>query len=247
MARFDAQTIFVTGGGSGMGRTISLRLANEGATVMVADINQIGGEETVSMIRDNHGVAEFLKVDISRASEVENAINAIVARHGRLDCAVNNAGVEGKVGETVDQISEEAFDRLFSINVKGTWLCMKYELIQMKKQKKGVIVNMSSVLGHVGAAGFGGYSASKHMIIGLTRSAAAENAELGIRINACCPAAVQTPMLARATGIDWSKTTPMKRVGTVEEVANATLWLLSNESTFTTGSSIILDGGLSSI
>lgn len=247
MGKFEDKIVLITGAGSGMGRLTALKMAAEGATIVVADINYDGAVDTVKEIEKTSGKAFALKVDISKAIEVEAMIKLITDKYSRLDIAVNNAGIEGKLGQTVEQIEEKDFDRLFSINVKGTWLCLKYELLQMKKQGFGNIVNMSSVLGLVGCPGFSSYDASKHAIVGLTKSAAVENATLGIRINACCPAAVQTPMLDRATGIDWSTTTPMKRVGTVDEVANAVMWLCSDDSSFTTGYCLVLDGGLSAV
>jgi NAD(P)-dependent dehydrogenase (short-subunit alcohol dehydrogenase family) len=160
-----------------------------------------------------------------------------------LDCAVNNAGVEAKLGDTVEQTQEKDFERVMNINIKGTWLCMKNELLQMHRQESGVIVNVASVLGTIGVPGFSSYVASKHAIVGLTKCAALENATKGIRVNAMCPAAVQTPMLDRAEGVDWSATQPMGRTGRVEEVANGVLWLCSEESSFTTGHTLLLDGG----
>ncbi len=247
MGKFKNKIILITGAGSGMGKIAANKMASEGATIIAADINYEGAVSTVGEIEKNSGKAIAVRVDISKASDVENLVKTIVDKSGRLDIAINNAGIEGKLGQTLEQIEEVDFDRLFSINVKGTWLCMKYELQQMKKQGFGNIVNMASVLGLVGCPGFSSYDASKHAIVGLTQSAAVENAPLGIRINACCPAAVQTPMLDRASGIDWSTTTPMQRVGTTDEVANAIMWLCSDESSFSTGSCLVLDGGLSAV
>ncbi|MDP3480845.1 MAG: SDR family NAD(P)-dependent oxidoreductase, partial [Desulfoprunum sp.] len=202
MRKFENKVILVTGAGSGMGKAVALKLIKNGAAVVIADINYDAAKRVETEILRDGGKATAVKVDISVSAEVENMIKLIVDTYGKLDIAINNAGIEGKLGELIEQIPEMDFDRLFSVNVKGTWLCMKHELIQMKKQGFGNIVNMSSVLGTVGCPGFSSYAATKHAVAGLTRSAAVENAPLGIRINACCPAAVQTPMLDRATGID---------------------------------------------
>lgn len=244
MDRFDNKVILITGAGSGMGQQAAYKIAEEKATVIVADINEKGGQETVDKIKENSGDAFFIKVNISDSGEVDNMISTIVEKYGKLDIAINNAGVEGIVGELLEEISEEAFDRLMGINVKGTWLCLQSELKQMKKQGYGTIVNVASVLGTVGIAGFSSYVTSKHAVVGMTKCAALENATLGIRVNACCPAAVRTPMLNRAEGIDWDTTTPMQRVGTVDEVANAIMFLASDESSFTTGHTLLLDGGI---
>ncbi len=246
MSRLKDKIIVVTGSGSGIGRSVATVLAKDGATVVVADRNLAGAEETVSIIKKDGGMATAVEVDISDEIQVEAMIENIVETHGRLDCAVNNAGVEAKLGELVEETTKEDFNRLFSINVTGTWLCLKHELVQMKKQGFGSVVNMSSVLGTVGCEGFSSYVASKHAVVGLTKCAALENAQNGIRVNACCPAAVQTPMLDRASGVEWAETTPMKRVGTTEEVGKACAFLCSDDSSFTTGHTLLLDGGLAS-
>lgn len=244
MGRFNDKVVLITGSGSGMGKETAIRIAKEGAKVIVADRNEEGAKDTVQKIQAAGGEALALKVDITKTAEVENMIKQIVAKYGRLDCAVNNAGIEANAGETFEDTSEEMFDRVIGINVKGTWTCMKYELIQMQKQGQGVICNVASVLGIVGIDGFSSYVASKHAIVGLTKCAAIENARKGIRVNACCPAAVRTPMLDRADAVDWDETTPMKRVGRVDEVANGIMFLISDESTFTTGHTLLLDGGI---
>ncbi len=243
MDRLKEKVVLVTGAGSGIGQAVARKLAEEGAKVMVVDINAKGGEQTVSMIKAAGKEAAFFKADITQAVETEAMVLKTVEQYGHLDCAVNNAGVEAKLGDTVEQTQEKDFERVMNINIKGTWLCMKNELLQMHRQESGVIVNVASVLGTIGVPGFSSYVASKHAIVGLTKCAALENATKGIRVNAMCPAAVQTPMLDRAEGVDWSATQPMGRTGRVEEVANGVLWLCSEESSFTTGHTLLLDGG----
>jgi NAD(P)-dependent dehydrogenase (short-subunit alcohol dehydrogenase family) len=240
MGIVEGKVILVTGAASGIGRATAIRLAKEGAKVAAADINEAGVKETADMIG---GTALTLKVDISKSAEVEAMVKKVVEAYGRLDCAVNNAGTDAKLGVTIEQTDEATFDRVFSINVRGTWLCMKYELIQMHKQGSGVIVNVSSALGVRAVPGFSSYVSTKFAIVGLTKSAALENAKRGILINAMCPAAVRTPMLDRTEGVDWDAAQPMGRTGTVDEVAAGVLWLCSDESSFCTGIELLLDGG----
>lgn len=243
MGRVDGKIVLVTGAGSGIGREGAMVLAREGATVIAADINGEGAEGAAAAIRKEGGKAQALRVDITRSDQVRGMIEKIVAEHKRLDCAVNNAGVEAKLGARLEETEEADFDRLIGINLKGTWLCMKYEIPQMRRQGGGVIVNTASALGLIGCLGFSSYVASKHAIVGLTKCAALENAKDGIRINALCPAATRTPMLDRAEGVDWDAVQPMGRTGTVAEAAQGMLWLCSDESSFTTGHTLLLDGG----
>lgn len=204
------------------------------------------------MIVQAGGEAIFIKADVAHAADVEVLIEKIVATYGRLDCAFNNAGIEIEHLPLADS-DEEVFDRIMNVNVKGVWLCMKYEIRQMLKQGGGVIANTSSVAGLVGAPLQPIYAASKHAVIGLTKTAAVEYGRAGIRINAVCPGIIRTPMLDRAIAREprreksIEKAHPIGRLGEAEEIANAALWLCSDSASFVTGHSLAVDGGLVAI
>jgi NAD(P)-dependent dehydrogenase (short-subunit alcohol dehydrogenase family) len=248
MKEFDGKVALVTGGGSGIGRGTALAFAREGAKVVIADRNVQRGEEIVSMIGDVGGTASFRRTDVSVAAEIEALVDYTMATYGRLDLAFNNAGIEGDVKPLVDQ-TEANFDALMNINVKGVWLSMKHEIPRMLERGGGAIVNSSSVAGLIGFPGIGIYAASKHAVIGLTKTAALEYSAQGIRINAVNPAAIDTEMIDRlADGMNIKKddlTTfhPIGRLGRVEEVAEAVLWLCSERASFVTGHSLTVDGG----
>jgi len=248
MKEFDGKVALVTGGGSGIGRATALAFAREGAKVVIADRNVERGEETVSIIRDAGGTASFWRTDVSIAAEVEALVNYTIKTYGRVDLAFNNAGIEGNVKPLADQ-TEANFDAVINTNVKGVWLSMKYEIPRMLEQGGGAIVNSSSVAGVTGFPGIAIYAASKHAVIGLTKTAALEYSGQGIRINAVSPAAIDTEMIDRlADGMNVKKhdlTTlhPIGRLGRVEEVAEAVLWLCSDRASFVTGHSLIVDGG----
>ena len=239
----------VTGAGSGIGRATSLVLAREGATVVVSDINADGGEETVSAIKDMVGDGMFVHADVSRAAEVEAMVGAVVKAYGRLDIAYNNAGIEGHIGGRLHEYPEDTWDRLIDINVKGVWLCLKYEIPQMLKQGGGAIVNTASAAGLVGSRQLSAYVASKHAVVGLTKAAALEYATDGIRVNAVCPGIIDTPMMDRlvagredyAAGIPTRQ--PIGRKGTPEEIAEAVAWLCSDAASLVTGLAMSVDGG----
>jgi NAD(P)-dependent dehydrogenase (short-subunit alcohol dehydrogenase family) len=238
----------VTGGTSGIGRDTAVLFAKAGAKVVVAGRREVEGEETVELIRAADGDGVFVKTDVSKASEVETLVQKVVERYGRLDVVFNNAGIEGVWVPIVRQ-SEEDWDRTIDINLKGVWLCLKYEIRQMLKQGGGgAIVNMASVTGLVGSAGAAAYSASKHGVLGLTKSAALETSKNRIRINAICPAVVETPMGQRlfaspAVHKQVIGLHPIGRLGRPTEIAEAVVWMCSDRASFMTGQSLVLDGG----
>jgi NAD(P)-dependent dehydrogenase (short-subunit alcohol dehydrogenase family) len=248
MKEFDGKVALVTGGGSGIGRAAALAFAREGAKVVIADRNAQRGDEIVWTIRDAGGIASFRRTDVSVAAEIEALVDYTTKTYGRLDLAFNNAGIEGDVKPLIDQ-TEANFDAVMEINVKGVWLSMKYEIPRMLEQGGGAIVNSSSVAGVTGFPGIGIYAASKHAVIGLTKTAALEYCAQGIRINAVNPAAIDTEMIDRlADGLntkkdDLSALHPLGRIGRVEEVAEAVLWLCSDRASFVTGHSLMVDGG----
>jgi len=249
MKEFEGKVALVTGGGSGIGRATALAFAREGAQVVIGNRNVERGEETVAMIRGAGGTASFQRTDVVVASEVEALIDRAVETCGRLDVAFNNAGIEGDVKPTLIDHTEANFDAVMGVNVKGVWLSMKYEIPQMLKTGGGAIVNCSSVAGVIGFPGIGIYSASKHAVIGLTKAAALEFSAQGIRVNAVNPAVIDTEMVDRlADGMNVKKddlTTfhPIGRLGRVEEVAEAVLWLCSDKASFVTGHSMMVAGG----
>jgi NAD(P)-dependent dehydrogenase (short-subunit alcohol dehydrogenase family) len=247
-AELKGKVGLVTGGTSGIGRDAAILFARAGAKVVIAGRREAEGNETIELVRASGGDGLFLKTDVSRASEVEALIQKAVEKFGRLDVAFNNAGVEGVWVPIVRQ-SEEDWDRTIEVNLKGVWLCLKYEIRQMLKQGAGgAIVNMSSVTGLIGSAGAAAYSASKHGVIGLTKSAALETAKNGIRINSVCPAVVETPMEKRlfsAPAVHKSVLSchPIGRFGKPMEIAEAVVWMCSDRASFMTGQSLVLDGG----
>ena len=238
----------VTGGTSGIGRETSVLFAKAGAKVVVAGRRDKEGQETIELVRAAGGDGLFVKTDVSKGSEVEALIQKTAEKFGRLDVAFNNAGIEG-VWSPIARQSEQDFDRTIDINLKGVWLCLKYEIRQMLKQGTGgAIVNMSSTMGLVGAAGAAAYAASKHGVIGLTKAAALETARHGIRINAVAPAAIESSMSERLFGAPQVHKVvlaqhPIGRFGTSKEIAEAVVWICSDRASFMTGQSLILDGG----
>jgi NAD(P)-dependent dehydrogenase (short-subunit alcohol dehydrogenase family) len=237
----------ITGGTSGIGRETAVLFAQAGAKVVVAGRRQAEGDETAKLVRAAGGEAMFVKADVSRAQDVEALVKKTVERFGRLDTAFNNAGIEGNWMPLVD-ISEQEWDSVIDINLKGVFLCLKYELQQMLKNGGGTIVNMSSVAGLMGSPEASPYGASKHGVIGLTRAAAMEHAGNNIRVNAVCPAVIETPMGDRLFGAPDNHSYalslhPMGRFGTPREIAEAVLWLCSDKSSFMTGHYMVLDGG----
>ena len=243
----DGKVALVTGGAMGIGRTTAQVFAREGARVVVADIVSGGSEETVRRIKEAGGDALFVKCDVTRAVEVESAVKGTVDTYGRLDCAFNNAGIA--IPGTTVECSEEDWDRVLSVNLKGVWLCMKYEISQMLIQGSGVIVNTSSAGGLIGTPGIAAYTASKHGVVGLTRTAALEQVTTGIRVNAVCPGSVPTPMLDPVVNHPEMKAMleskhPMGRFATTEEIAEAVIWLCSDRASYVTGVAFPVDGGV---
>jgi NAD(P)-dependent dehydrogenase (short-subunit alcohol dehydrogenase family) len=243
---FKDKVALVTGGSSGIGRATALAFAKNGAKVVIAD--WIENQETIDLIKNLGTEALFVKCDVSKSADVKALIEKTITTFGRLDFAFNNAGIEG-TSAPVQDCSEENWDKTIDINLKGIWLCMKYQISVMLKKGKGSIVNCSSVAGLVGFQGLPAYVASKHGVIGLTKTAALENAKLGIRINAVCPGVIQTPMIDRLTGKkqeaveQFTGLEPVGRFGQPEEIANAVIWLCSDEASFVTGIAMPVDGG----
>jgi NAD(P)-dependent dehydrogenase (short-subunit alcohol dehydrogenase family) len=245
---FEGKVALVTGGSSGIGRATAVAFTEEGAKVVVAARRAKEGAETVEMIKGVGGEASFIRTDVSKTADVIGMVDHCIAQYGRLDFAFNNAGSEGTVFTNTVDYEEQVWDQVININLKGVWLCMKYQIPHMLA-RGGVITNMSSIAGlqgyNIGIA----YVASKHGVVGATKAAAIEYADKGVRINVVCPAPVRTPMLYRI-GKDKKPSQksgilhPMGRVGTPDEVASAVLWLSSDGAGFVTGHTLAIDGGL---
>ncbi|MBN1381668.1 MAG: SDR family oxidoreductase [Deltaproteobacteria bacterium] len=248
MKRFEGKVICVTGGNSGIGRATALAFAREGAQVVIAARRENLGEEVVREIKKEGGEAAFVKTDVTVPLDLENLFQKIKTTYGRFDCAFNNAGVGGPTARLARQTTE-TWDLVMNTNLKGVWLCMKYEIQQMLEQGGGVIVNTASTAGISGSPGSAIYSASKHGVVGLTRSAAAEYATKNIRINSVCPGPIATPMLENGFALRpemkeaYLDTIPMGRFGIPEEISGAVLWLCSNEASFITGYLMTIGGG----
>jgi NAD(P)-dependent dehydrogenase (short-subunit alcohol dehydrogenase family) len=246
--RVQDKVALITGGGSGIGRATCMVFAREGARVVVADYNAEGGERTVRMIKDAGGTAIFHAADVSKPKDVEALVNKTVETYGRLDCAFNNAGIEGEVAST-PECTLENWHRVISINLDGVFYCMKYEIAQMIKQGGGSIVNTSSAAGLIGLPGASAYVAAKHGVAGLTKTAALEFAKSNIRVNAVCPGFIRTPMVERV--IDRGtfdekrmiESEPINRMGRPEEIGEAVVWLCSDAASFVTGVPMPVDGG----
>src|SRR5215510_11459903 len=246
--RVEGKVALVTGGASGIGRATALTFAREGAKLVIADMNEEGAQQTVHMITEKGGEAIFVRTDVSKAVEVQALISQAVATYGRLDCAHNNAGISGGGRALTADYSEDTWHQVIAVNLTGVWLCMKYEIPQMLRQGGGVIVNTASVAGLIGGQGLAAYVASKHGVVGLTKTAALEYAHQGIRVNCVCPGVIHTPMTARGLGDPERRrriiaSEPLGRVGTPEEVAEAVVWLCSDAASFVTGHTMTVDGG----
>jgi len=243
---FTNKVAIVTGGSFGIGKATAIAFAKKGAKVVIAD--WVEDSETTNAVKAFGGDAIFIKCDVSKTADVKAMIEKTIATFGRLDYAFNNAGIEGSNG-TTQECTEENWDKTIGVNLKGIWLCMKYEIPEILKQGNGVIINCASIAGLVGFPGLPAYVASKHGVIGLTKTSALECAKLGIRVNAVCPGAIKTPMIDRITGNKkeveekFAGMEPIGRLGQPEEVANAVLWLCSDEASFVTGHAMAVDGG----
>ncbi len=249
MFNFENKIALVTGAASGIGRATAIAFSDANAKVVVVDRNQNNGEETVELILKNGGDARFIKADVSKAIEVEKMISQTLEYYGHLDYACNNAGVAGAMAP-LDQYSEESWDDVIDINLKGVWLSMKYEIPAMLKNNGGAIVNIASTSGLAGTAQHYGYVASKHGVIGITKCAALEFIKQGIRVNAICPGGTETAQIEECRRINPEMIGPILarhpigRLADPSEIANAVLWLCSDAASFTVGSVLRVDGGL---
>jgi NAD(P)-dependent dehydrogenase (short-subunit alcohol dehydrogenase family) len=246
---FVGKVALVTGGAYGIGRAAALGFARRGAKVAVADVDVKNGEETMRRIKEGGGEAIFVKTDVSQEADVEAMVKKTIETYGRLDCAFNNAGIHKVFVSTID-FTEKDWNEMIDVNLKSVWLCMKHEIPQMLKQGKGAIVNTSSAAGLIAAPSNPAYPASKHGVVGLTKSTAIEFARRGIRVNCVCPGPTRTGMHDSLVAVApqmvemMNTKVPMGRIGEPEEVAAAAIWLCSDEASYITGHALPVDGGL---
>ncbi len=245
---FENKVALVTGGSFGIGQATAIAFARRGARVVIADAVEDKEQGTLKQIKEAGGEALFVKCDVSKPGDITAMIDKVFSAYNRLDYAFNNAGIEG-VSALTQECTQENWEKTLAVNLTGIWLCMKHELPHMLRQGKGVIVNCASVAGLIGFPGLPAYVASKHAVIGLTKTAALENAKLGIRINAVCPGVIRTAMIDRLTGKDkvaekqFTDMEPIGRMGEPAEVAEAVVWLCSDAASFVTGHAMPVDGG----
>lgn len=242
------KTAIITGGSTGIGKSAAKIFAENGVKICIADIQEEKGKQLAKSIKSYGHEAIFIKTDVSIPRDVKNMVDKTIKEFGSIDYAFNNAGIEGEEG-TIDKCSIENWDKVINVNLKGVWLCMKYELEEMSRKNKGIIVNTSSIAGKVGFANLPAYVASKHGVNGLTKNAALEYAKNGIRVNSVCPGVIKTEMVERVTKGDptlekqFASMAPMERMGTPDEIGYAVVWLCSDQSSFLTGQEISIDGG----
>ena len=248
MGQLEGKVAAVTGSGSGIGEAVAMALAREGARVIVAEINPESGQATVEEIGRQGGEATFVKTDVTREADAEALVKAAVSTYGRLDCAVNNAGIEGESAFTAD-CTPENFERVLSINLMGVFLGLRHQIPQMLSQGGGSIVNVASTMGLVATPDVPAYVASKHAVIGLTKSTALGTVQEGVRVNAVCPGNTDTPLIKawagrNPEGYEWLMgMTPAGRFAEPQEIANAVVWLCSDASSYCTGHALVVDGG----
>lgn len=244
LASLTGKVTLVTGGSTGIGRATARAFAAAGASVVLTDVNEAAGEAVAQELRDAGQTALFVRADVSQAADVTRLVTETVAQFGRIDCAHNNAGILGGIARLAD-VSEDEYDRLMGVNLKGVWLCLKAEILQMQRQGGGAIVNTASIAGIRGSAWLPIYSTTKHGVVGLTRAAALGYAEDGIRVNAVCPGYVDTQMVTNTPLLQQraAERTPMGRLATPEEIAAAVVWLCSDAASYMTGEALVMDGG----
>jgi len=249
---YTGKVVLITGAGGGIGRATALAFARAGASLAIVDRDTVSVQHTTALVQAEGAPALFIQTDVTQGAQVQAMVNTCVQRFGRLDCAFNNAGIEIE-HQRLSDCAEEIFDATMAVNVKGVWLCMKYQLTQMLAQGGGAIVNTASVAGLIAAPKMAAYSASKHAVLGLTKSAAVEYGHKNIRVNAVCPGVIQTEMFDRAVEADPKVAAavahlhPVGRIGRAEEVAAVVLWLCSDAASFVTGLAHTVDGGMTSV
>ncbi len=252
MSRFVDKVVLVTGAGSGIGRATALKFAAEGASVVIGNRNETAGQETVDLIQQAGGKASFYRTDVTKLENVQSLIKYTVDTYGGLHAAFNNSGVDDPQAMT-NEHTEDTFDLVMNVNVKGVWYSMKCEIEHMLANGGGAIVNTSSIAGLIGFPGHAPYVASKHAVMGLTKTAALEYAKQGVRVNAVCPGAVKTPLLDNFTGgdsatVEYMKSLhPIGRLGKPHEIADVVVWLCSDEASFVLGQGVTIDGGFTAI